>query len=83
MLRDDYVLQSYLYTLAWHRRLQASLGADYQYERDFGGIAYLFLRALPANPTPGDARGLWLHKPEAEQIFKLEGLIAKPLGITA
>ena len=83
MLRDDYVLQSYLYTLAWHRRLQASLGADYQYERDFGGIAYLFLRALPANPTPGDSRGLWLHKPEAEQIFKLEGLIAKPLEITA
>jgi ATP-dependent exoDNAse (exonuclease V) beta subunit len=38
MLREDYILQSYLYTLAWHRRLQASLGETYDYARDFGGI---------------------------------------------
>ena len=83
MLRDDYVLQSYLYTLAWHRRLQASLGSDYEYERDFGGIAYLFLRALPATPTPGDTRGLWLHKADVQQVLKLETLVAKPLDKTA
>jgi exodeoxyribonuclease V beta subunit len=78
MLREDYVLQSYLYTLAWHRRLQASLGSEYDYDRDFGGIAYLFLRALPANPTPGDSRGLWLHKVDSAQLFHLEQLIATP-----
>ena len=75
MLREDYILQSYLYTLAWHRRLQASLGRRYQYERDFGGIVYLFLRALPDAPEPGDSRGLWIHKPEARQIRLLESLL--------
>ena len=81
MLREDYILQSYLYTLAWHRRLQASLGGTYNYERDFGGIVYLFLRALPANPLAGDTRGLWLHKADATQLSKLEQLTSSPTEI--
>ena len=81
MLREDYILQSYLYTLAWHRRLQASLGDSYDYARDFGGIVYLFLRALPANPVPGDTRGLWLHKPDPEQLGHLEQLTTGPQKI--
>ncbi len=81
MLREDYILQSYLYTLAWHRRLQASLGDSYDYARDFGGIVYLFLRALPANPVPGDTHGLWLHKPDPEQLGHLEQLTTGPQKI--
>jgi len=81
MLREDYILQSYLYTLAWHRRLQASLGEPYDYARDFGGIVYLFLRALPADPVPGDTRGLWLHKPDPQQLAHLEQLTTGPKQI--
>jgi len=81
MLREDYILQSYLYTLAWHRRLQASLGDSYDYARDFGGIVYLFLRALPANPVPGETRGLWLHKPDPQQLAHLEQLTTGPKQI--
>jgi|GEM_PF-609732 len=81
MLREDYILQSYLYSLAWHRRLQASLGETYDYARDFGGIVYLFLRALPADPVPGDTRGLWLHKPDLQQLAHLEQLTTGPKQI--
>lgn len=49
-LRDEmrdhaYSLQSLVYTLALHRFLRSRL-PDYDYERDFGGSYYLFIRGV-------------------------------------
>ncbi|AIZ78635.1 exodeoxyribonuclease V subunit beta [Actinobacillus equuli] len=48
-----YDLQYLLYTLALHRYLRVRLGEQYEYERDFGGVAYLFLRGMNGTPNSG------------------------------
>lgn len=48
-----YDLQYLLYTLAFHRYLRSRLGEHYDYERDFGGVAYLFLRGMNGEPNSG------------------------------
>jgi len=45
MCDHDYILQYHLYVLALHRHLRARL-RDYDYDRDFGGVFYVFLRGL-------------------------------------
>jgi exodeoxyribonuclease V beta subunit len=53
MHRHFYTLQLCLYTVALHRYLQVRK-ADYNYERDFGGAFYVFLRGIdPADPSNG------------------------------
>ncbi len=53
MARDDYYLQYLFYTLALHRYLRLRL-PDYDYERHFGAVYYLFLRGMdPASPGAG------------------------------
>ncbi|VEI45150.1 exodeoxyribonuclease V subunit beta [Actinobacillus equuli] len=46
-------MQYLLYTLALHRYLRVRLGEQYEYERDFGGVAYLFLRGMNGTPNSG------------------------------
>ena len=48
MAESEYDLQALLYTVALHRWLRFRLGSGYDYERDFGGIRYLFARGLEA-----------------------------------
>ena len=43
MIEHHYLLQYHLYTVAAHRYLQSRL-PDWSYERDFGGVFYVFLR---------------------------------------
>ncbi|MBN2808112.1 MAG: exodeoxyribonuclease V subunit beta [Deltaproteobacteria bacterium] len=45
MLDSDYILQYHLYLIALHQFLQNRL-ADYDYETDFGGVYYLYLRGV-------------------------------------
>ena len=52
MVEHHYVLQYLLYTVALHRHLAASL-PDYDYDRQVGGVFYLFLRGLELGP-PAD-----------------------------
>jgi exodeoxyribonuclease V beta subunit len=53
MLEHHYGLQYHLYVLALDRFLAARV-KGYSYERDFGGVFYLFLRGLdPARPGAG------------------------------
>jgi exodeoxyribonuclease V beta subunit len=53
MQSHRYDLQYQLYTLALHRYLRHRI-ADYDYERHFGGVIYLFLRGVePGNPQQG------------------------------
>jgi exodeoxyribonuclease V beta subunit len=50
MARHHYFLQYHLYTVAVHRYLSLRLDG-YDYERDFGGVYYLFLRGMaPSHP---------------------------------
>lgn len=46
MMREHYVLQYHLYVVALHRFLRSRLGSGYDYERDFAGVGYAFLRGL-------------------------------------
>lgn len=58
MQAHRYDLQYQLYTLALHRYLRHRI-ADYDYERHFGGVIYLFLRGVDKeHPQQGD-----LHNP--------------------
>ncbi len=51
MIHHDYVLQYLLYTIALDRHL-ATCVPDYDYDRHFGGIYYLFLRGFAPEHAP-------------------------------
>ncbi|MCL1076091.1 exodeoxyribonuclease V subunit beta [Shewanella dokdonensis] len=72
MLEHHYDLQYLLYTLALHRLLSKRL-ADYQYQRDFGGCYYLFLRGMSPQ-YPG--AGIYYDKPPQALIEALDQLFA-------
>jgi len=52
MTAHNYHLQYIIYTLALHIYLQERL-VDYEYERDFGGVFYLFIRGCRAEQNSG------------------------------
>ncbi len=72
MLEHGYPLQYALYTLALHRYLGCRL-EDYDYERHFGGVFYLFLRGL--TPQSGAAFGVVAERPGWGFIDALDKLI--------
>ena len=68
-----YDIQYLLYTLATHRFLKHRLGDAYNYERDFGGVYYLFLRGLALDSNDQRIRsGIVFIKPEFELIDALD-----------
>ncbi|OOF58896.1 exodeoxyribonuclease V subunit beta [Rodentibacter myodis] len=68
MLHHHYDWQYLLYTLALHRYLK-SVDSNYDYERDFGGVFYLFLRGMN-----GEAQsGVFFDRPKVQLINELEG----------
>jgi len=72
MHRHFYGLQAHLYVAAIDRFLQTRL-AGYDYERDFGGFFYLFLRGVdPARPE----RAIWREKPPLALVQAWRALIA-------
>ncbi len=68
-----YDLQYLIYTVALHRYLKKRL-AGYEYERDFGGVYYLFLRGI--TPQQGHKSGVYFDKPEYRLIQQLDQLFA-------
>jgi exodeoxyribonuclease V beta subunit len=60
MREQLYTLQYLTYTVAVHRMLQGRL-PDYDYDRNFGGVRYLFLRGML--PALGSASGVFAHRP--------------------
>lgn len=72
MQSHRYDLQYQLYSLALHRYLRHRL-ADYDYERHFGGVIYLFLRGVD-----GDAgqQGIFATRPDPELITAMDALFA-------
>ncbi|MDC2824679.1 exodeoxyribonuclease V subunit beta [Rodentibacter pneumotropicus] len=67
MLHHHYDWQYLLYTLALHRYLK-TVDSDYDYERDFGGVFYLFLRGMNGEPQSG----VFFDRPSAQLINELE-----------
>ena len=69
MRASHYHLQYHLYTLALHRYLKVRL-MDYDYERHFGGVYYLFLRGIcPGRDTES---GIFAARPDAGLIARME-----------
>lgn len=67
---SHYYLQYWLYVLALHRHLRTVLGEHYDYERDMGGVRYLFLRGIDA-----DTQGVYARKPSFALIDALDKMM--------
>ena len=63
MGREFYTLQYHLYIVALHRFLELRL-PDYQYDKHFGGVYYLFLRGM----GPTGEYGVLFDRPATERI---------------
>jgi len=74
MIDHDYVLQALLYTVALDRHLTACV-PGYDYDRDFGGAYYLFLRGLA--PSHFDACGVFHDRPPREIVDALQSLLGQ------
>jgi exodeoxyribonuclease V beta subunit len=69
-MKDDfYILQYYLYTLAFHLYLRSRV-ADYRYETHFGGVFYVFIRGVDCNR--GTDYGIYADLPSPRLIEALE-----------
>ena len=68
MTQQHYHLQYLIYTIAANKFLKSRLGADYQYEKHFGGVFYMFLRGVRA----GTESGIFYTKPPAIMIRQLD-----------
>jgi len=68
MERNYYILQYHLYAVALHKYLKFRIGG-YQYEKQFGGIFYLFLRGI--DPARGPAFGVYADRPPQALIAEL------------
>ena len=67
MLHHHYDWQYLLYCLALHRYLKR-VDRDYDYERDFGGVFYLFLRGMN-----GEAQsGVFFDRPSVQLMQAIE-----------
>lgn len=71
MNEQNYHLQYLLYTLALKRYLTLRL-PGFHYQRDFGGVIYVFLRGVRKQ---GD-QGVFTARPSLEEITRLEGILA-------
>ena len=68
---ECYDLQYLLYTLAVDRYLSTRI-ADYDYERHFGGVFYLYLRGL--RNDRGSRRGVYFSRPALRVVDALRAL---------
>jgi exodeoxyribonuclease V beta subunit len=68
MQAEFYILQYHLYTLALHQYLRQRK-PDYRYEKDFGGVFYVFLRGV--DPVRGPQTGIYYDLPDFEFIHDL------------
>lgn len=69
MLEHHYDWQYLLYLVALHRYLKTRL-PHYDYNRDFGGVVYAFLRGMNGSPQSG----IFFDKPDWQLIQQLEEL---------
>jgi exodeoxyribonuclease V beta subunit len=68
MREHHYDLQYHIYTLALHQYLRRRI-PDYEYERDFGGVCYIFLRGVSRERGPD--YGIFSNRPEPQLVHAL------------
>lgn len=73
MNENNYHLQYMIYTVAVKKYLESRL-PGFDYERDFGGVIYLFLRGVRKDSSSG----VYWTKPSIEKIESLEGMLNLP-----
>lgn len=71
MAEHHYILQYHLYTVAADRFLEHCL-PDYDYERHFGGVLYLFVRGI--SPRYPEGNGIFFDRPPREMVAALARL---------
>ncbi|MEO6681847.1 MAG: UvrD-helicase domain-containing protein [Ginsengibacter sp.] len=69
MNENNYHLQYLIYTVAVKKYLESRL-PGFDYERDFGGVLYIFIRGMREDRT----EGVFYAKPPLEMIERLEGM---------
>jgi len=74
MVEHDYDLQYLIYSVALHRYLARRV-PDYDYERHFGGVYYLFLRGMNGGGA-GTGTGVYADRPSFQRIAELERVLA-------
>lgn len=80
MAAHGYHLQHLIYGMALERHLRALL-PDYDFERHFGGVFYLFVRAVrPAANAAAATNGVWFHRPAADTLSSFNQLF-KPASL--
>ena len=67
MAAEGYWLQYLIYTVALHHHLRCRL-PDYDYDRHFGGVFYIFLRGVDPR-FPG--QGIYFDKPPLSLVAEL------------
>lgn len=72
MTENNYHLQYMIYSLAIKKYLKSRLGKSFDFERDFGGVYYLFLRGM----REGTSNGVFYKKVSSNELMKLEELIS-------
>ena len=72
MAEHNYFLQSYIYTLAFHRYLEKRI-SGYSYDTHFGGVFYLFLRGFTGvrDMAAGHMKGIFFQRPDVGLIHGL------------
>ncbi|HCC55282.1 MAG TPA: exodeoxyribonuclease V subunit beta [Desulfobulbaceae bacterium] len=77
MAGHHYFLQYHIYTVALHRYLTCRL-PGYEYERDFGGVFYLFMKGM--HPDSGPEFGVFADLPPLARIEQLSGIFQSLAG---
>ncbi len=72
MNEGNYHLQYFIYAMAVKNYLEQRL-PDFDYERDFGGVIYVYLRGA----RTGKKSGIYTNKPTLEQVQKLQSIFYK------
>ena len=70
MESHHYILQYHLYLVALHRYLGLRL-KDYSYDRDFGGVFYLFIRGM----HPKGDHGVFFDRPSKDFLDRLLAIL--------
>lgn len=73
---NNYHLQYYIYTYAVRKFLVSRLDNDFDYERDFGGVLYLFIRGIRRDKT----HGIFYAKPTLKQLKLMEKLFEESVN---
>ena len=68
MVESHYVLQYHLYALALHRWLKWRV-SDYDWDRDVGGVAYVFLRGV------GKGTGVFVDRVPKARVLALDEVL--------